>query len=66
MIPAAAKTLRCSIHGYDFPPREEFTVCPECGEETRPFFRADPMTDEEANSIKSHADFEAYLERNGR
>lgn len=66
MANRAAKSYRCSIHSYNFPPRAEFKTCPECGEETRPSFTSPPMTEEEAQSIVNHAKFEEYLLAEGR
>lgn len=57
---------RCAIGCQTWPDHKQYALCPTCGERTRRFRGVSPLSEEEAQSIKNHADFETYLEAHGR
>jgi rRNA maturation endonuclease Nob1 len=52
---------RCAIGCETWPDDQKYSLCPTCGERTQRFRGVNPLSAEEAASLKSHADFEAYL-----
>jgi hypothetical protein len=57
---------RCDLGCESWPDSEEFSVCVRCGGETTRFSNLQPLTLEEARSIKAHVDFNDYYERRCR
>lgn len=57
--------LRCSDCGINWPskPAANYNPCPLCGEKTDSFQSAEPIPDEEASSLRSHALFREWLEK---
>lgn len=54
---------RCTICANDYPSTNEYKTCPVCEERTSRFSNITPMPDDEARSIKLHAEFERYYEQ---
>lgn len=54
--------LRCSICGLDWPVAAEYQKCPSCLEKTDRISNCDPMSDDDAHSLKAHYDFERFYE----
>jgi hypothetical protein len=54
---------RCSICAADWPHRDDFKKCPECGERTSPVSNIDAMDLREAMSRKRSAEFERFYEK---
>lgn len=61
-----ATAYRCSICSTNWPPAEDFEECPECGEDTSPFFHASPIEDDEANRRLAYARWEEWQVENDR
>lgn len=54
---------RCSICGINWPMRREYDPCPQCLTPIdRGSLNATPIDEEEAKSLKNHAEFERYYE----
>lgn len=56
------RAYRCTICTLDWPPYEEFEVCPSCGEDCTPFshMKSMPLTD--ALHLKRAYEFETFYE----
>lgn len=51
---------RCSIGCETWPDQVIYSCCPTCGEETKRYKNVTPLSEEEAQSILSHIEFERY------
>lgn len=51
---------RCEIGCASWPDKAIYMTCPQCGSKTVRFSNVHPMTDEEAESILLHQQFDAY------
>lgn len=58
--------LRCTFCANDYPVHSDYEICPICEEPTNGFRNIKAMPNEEARSIKNHADFERYYEEHSR
>jgi hypothetical protein len=54
---------RCEIGCEDWPDTLEYRICPRCDGETTRFSNLRPLSAEDARSIKSHIEFNAYYEQ---
>lgn len=53
-------SYRCSICTIDWPLKKEFKRCPQCELTTTRFYNITPISSEEAESLKLHAEFERF------
>lgn len=54
---------RCAFGCESWPDDDEYNVCPKCGSETSRYRNLNPLSEEEARSIKLHIEFEEYYEQ---
>lgn len=54
---------RCSLCAINWPTKAEYIDCPVCEEKTSRMYNADPLDEEEAASLRKHAEFDRYYER---
>lgn len=54
---------RCAIGCESWPDKPLYAKCPVCGEETRRISNINSLSDDEAQSILLHTEFERYYQR---
>lgn len=53
---------RCTICAQNWPDDVQYKTCPECEGDTFRARNVTPMSEEEAHSLKAHAEFERFYE----
>jgi hypothetical protein len=58
--------LRCAACKINWPNRHDYVKCPVCQKHTLNAWLGTPIGDEEAHSLKCHAEFERWLDEHDR
>jgi hypothetical protein len=54
--------FRCTVCGFDWPLIEDYRTCPSCLLKTDKSSNIEPMSEEEAEGLKNHFEFERFYE----